>query len=78
MNAAKCLRCGTVLISQSRHDFTTCACGDLSVDGGEDYVRRCYMPDAQVLEIRTQAELDAALAPSDTVNAEPELQVPEA
>ena len=41
-NRAKCLLCGDIIESQSRHDFVTCSCGNLSVDGGEWYLRRAY------------------------------------
>lgn len=38
MGAVRCLACGKVLISRSRHDFVQCGCpqGTL-VDGGDDY-----------------------------------------
>ncbi len=39
-NKAKCLKCGDVIESKSVHDFVTCSCGSLSVDGGKDYLRR--------------------------------------
>jgi hypothetical protein len=39
-NQAKCLLCGDVLVSRFRHDFVTCSCGGLSVDGGQAYTRR--------------------------------------
>ena len=39
-NAAECLRCKTYIESTHRHDFVTCACGAVSVDGGKDYLRR--------------------------------------
>ena len=61
MNAAKCLVCGDVLVSRTRHDFKTCQCGNLSVDGGEDYVKRSAIDFHQVLEISTTEELTAAL-----------------
>ncbi|WP_435070949.1 DUF7695 domain-containing protein [Ohessyouella blattaphilus] len=41
-NRFKCLTCGDIMESTSRHDFVTCACGNLSVDGGHDYFRICY------------------------------------
>ena len=41
-NRAKCLVCGDVLESTDRHDFKTCSCGALSVDGGLDYIRRGF------------------------------------
>lgn len=41
-NALKCLRCGDIIESKHRHDFQTCSCGNFSVDGGHDYIRRVY------------------------------------
>lgn len=41
-NRAKCLKCGEIIESTHRHDFVTCSCGNLSVDGGLDYTRRGY------------------------------------
>jgi hypothetical protein len=41
-NQAKCLKCGDVLVSRHRHDFVTCSCGALSVDGGQSYARRLF------------------------------------
>ena len=42
-NAAKCNYCGEVIESTYRHDYKTCRCGRVSVDGGHDYLRRCYV-----------------------------------
>lgn len=39
-NAARCLACNDVIESKYRHDFVTCKCGKLSVDGGLNYLRR--------------------------------------
>lgn len=40
LNAAECLVCKTTLVSYDVHDYRTCRCGNLMVDGGFDYVRR--------------------------------------
>lgn len=42
LNQAKCLVCGEILESRFRHDYKTCSCGSLSVDGGHDYISRAY------------------------------------
>lgn len=42
-NAARCLKCNTVVESKHRHDFVRCPCGNLLVDGGLDYARRGYV-----------------------------------
>ena len=41
-NKAQCLTCDEIIESKYRHDFVTCKCGKLSVDGGLDYLRRAY------------------------------------
>jgi len=39
-NSAMCLECNQHIESTHRHDYVTCMCGNLSVDGGADYIRR--------------------------------------
>jgi len=39
-NRAQCAKCGDIIESTNRHDFVTCGCGEISVDGGLDYLRR--------------------------------------
>ena len=39
-NRARCRKCGTFLESKTVHDFQTCACGAVSIDGGRAYIRR--------------------------------------
>ena len=41
-NSAKCLKCGDKIVSKHRHDYVTCSCGNVSVDGGIDYCRRSF------------------------------------
>ena len=38
-NWARCRKCGVVVESLYRHDFQTCKCGAISVDGGTAYHR---------------------------------------
>ena len=40
-NKIKCKKCGDIIESTCRHDFKSCKCGVVSVDGGKDYLRRC-------------------------------------
>jgi hypothetical protein len=44
-NSAKCLKCGDQVESRNRHDFRSCSCGSVSVDGGKEYLRRCGNPE---------------------------------
>lgn len=39
-NAVKCNNCEDTIESKHRHDFVTCSCGRVSVDGGSAYLRR--------------------------------------
>jgi hypothetical protein len=39
-NAAYCKKCNQIVISNSHHDFKTCTCSNVSVDGGTCYLRR--------------------------------------
>ena len=39
MNRIKCLKCGDILHSKHRHDFVTCKCHEVFLDGGDDYRR---------------------------------------
>lgn len=41
-NAIKYNLCGDIIESTFRHDFVTCSCGAVSVDGGKDYLRRGF------------------------------------
>lgn len=41
-NSATCLICGDTIRSRNRHDYQTCSCGNLSVDGGSWYLRRGF------------------------------------
>ena len=41
LNRAKCKLCNDVVQSNNRHDFVTCKCGKVSVDGGSWYAKRC-------------------------------------
>ena len=39
-NAVVCNKCDDFIFSAHRHDFVSCKCGNICVDGGQDYLRR--------------------------------------
>lgn len=43
-NEAECRKCGDIIWSAHVHDFKSCSCGAISVDGGMEYIRRCGDP----------------------------------
>jgi hypothetical protein len=50
-NRVKCRKCGDIIESKTRHDYVTCKCGAVAVDGGSSYMRRTGSPaDIEELE----------------------------
>jgi len=52
-NKIQCKSCKDIIESTYRHDFVTCSCGNVSVDGGKDYLRRLYKssPEEDYIEL---------------------------
>lgn len=44
-NKVRCDECKDVIESVHRHDFKWCSCGNVAVDGGKDYPKRCFRGD---------------------------------
>lgn len=53
-NKVRCNSCLDVIESKHRHDFVTCKCGAVSVDGGNDYHKRCFETGATWEELRDE------------------------
>lgn len=55
-NSAICNKCKEEVVSKYRHDFRSCSCGDLSVDGGTAYLRRVFgaygFTDTSVMDVK--------------------------
>jgi hypothetical protein len=52
-NRIRCRKCGDIIESKTRHDYVTCKCGAVAVDGGSSYIRRIGNPaDMEELERR--------------------------
>ena len=41
-NMIRCNTCGDIIESKYLHDFKSCSCGRVAVDGGQDYLRRVF------------------------------------
>lgn len=50
-NKAQCRLCGDIIESTYRHDFKSCKCGEISVDGGKDYLKRCFKNYGNIIEL---------------------------
>lgn len=55
-NKAKCTRCGDVIESKHRHDWVSCKCGAIFVDGGKDYLRRGFEKLSDIVDLSEYAE----------------------
>lgn len=45
VNKIRCTHCGDIIESISAHDFKSCSCGCVSIDGGHDYLSRNFKND---------------------------------
>ena len=59
-NQVKCNHCGDIIESKHMHDFKTCSCGAVSVDGGHDYLRRCFKAEGDYEELSILKEAGEA------------------
>lgn len=50
-NKAQCKLCGDVIESKHRHDFKSCKCGEISVDGGKSYIKRSAKNLGNIIEL---------------------------
>lgn len=75
-NSAKCLECNTEIESKHRHDYVTCACSKVHVDGGTDYIKRGVAADAKWEDTSIARNAEEVLA--EAIKAEKFASVPKA
>ena len=63
-NAAQCNACGDVIESKHRHDFVSCKCGAIFIDGGLDYLRGGGRPEDFISLVEYSDESPTSLASS--------------
>jgi len=51
VNKAQCRKCEDIIESKYRHDFVTCSCGAISIDGGQSYLKRSAKDMNDVIEL---------------------------
>jgi hypothetical protein len=47
-NKIQCNFCKDIIESIHRHNFVSCFCGRVSVDGGKDYLKRCFVESPEI------------------------------
>lgn len=50
-NKAQCRLCNDIIESINRHDFKSCRCGEISVDGGKSYLKRSFKNYGNIIEL---------------------------
>ena len=61
-NAAKCVLCEDIIESKYRHDFVSCKCGEIFVDGGLDYQRAGANSFANFIDLSEYKEVEKWVA----------------
>ena len=56
-NRAQCPNCKDIIESKYRHDFVSCSCGNIAVDGGHDYAKRSWK-DVEPIELSEFEEVE--------------------
>lgn len=62
-NQAECPRCGELVASIHRHDYRSCSCGGIAVDGGISYLRRTFEDGIRPIDRSIHIEDDLPLWP---------------
>ena len=59
-NKAQCSHCHKIIESRHVHDYVRCECKRIAVDGGKEYLRRCFMESTDLIELSEWEEIDDA------------------
>ncbi len=49
ISAIRCDKCHDTIYSRAVHDYRSCSCGDIAIDGGFDYTRTIFKTEAPKL-----------------------------
>ena len=61
--AIHCFACDDVIYSVNRHDFRSCTCGSVSIDGGKDYFKAAFKTGAQFKRVMIDLVTDIVSDP---------------
>ena len=57
-NRAQCNKCHEIIESKHVHDFVSCKCGAISVDGGRDYLKRSAKNWDDLIDLSEETEVE--------------------
>ena len=66
VNQIQCLKCDDKPFSRTVHDYSSCKCGAVAVDGGQEYLRRIGNP-ADMKEMSFSVATEIVLACRDAI-----------
>jgi hypothetical protein len=66
-NSAQCRKCSDNIESRGVHDFVTCKCGSISVDGGRYYLKRSAKDMNDLIDTSIIDDEEVILPPRPTV-----------
>lgn len=61
VNKIRCKKCGDIIESKTPHDFKYCKCKSVAVDGGKEYLRRCFVNSVDDFEELSEYEETSSL-----------------
>lgn len=61
VNKIRCKKCGDIIESKTSHDFKYCKCKSIAVDGGKEYLRRCFVNSVDDFEELSEYEETSSL-----------------
>ena len=67
VSAIQCPKCKQWVYSRARHDFNSCSCGAVAIDGGFDYTKLSYDPDIKFEDIKFES-FDIKASKADLYN----------
>lgn len=59
-NSAICLSCNTEIESKHVHDYVSCECGNIAVDGGKHYLKRAATDLSLIKDTSITEDLDVS------------------
>lgn len=58
VNRVYCTKCKELIISKHVHDFKTCKCENVSVDGGTNYLKRAWPENLDFIDFSEYIKID--------------------
>ena len=71
-DALHCRNCDNVVYSINRHDFRSCSCGNVSIDGGRDYTKCSFKTGAIFDQVKVDLLTDTIISDTKSLHGKKE------